>query len=221
MVYRDVTSSCDCIASLKLNTLTHHKSGCKEQWRTSTEGISSSETVPYHPACAYRSVGLLKMPLLFWGVKRHRAFLLILKDPIDLDKLHHCKCFLVTWLLLVFSVACFHDLESWAFKQLCCYPGNGSTSAVVRQWLLCGRAWPGAIWDPVSLGKWDTDCICTCGYALSSVVFSLLNLIQLLLQQIGDNIPLVHELLSVFMKITAAPGGKKNHFLLPFQMLAQ
>lgn len=56
--------------------------------------------------------------LLFGDVKRHRAFLWVLKEPIHLDKLNHGKCFLLTWLLFVVWILCFHHLESWTFKQL-------------------------------------------------------------------------------------------------------
>lgn len=48
----------------------------------------------------------------FFNIKRCCAFLLALKDPIDLDKLNHCKCFLLTWLLFVVSIVCFHHLKA-------------------------------------------------------------------------------------------------------------
>lgn len=54
-----------------------------------------------HLVQTHESVGLLKMPLLFWNFKRHHMFLLVLKDPMDLDKLNHCKGFLLIWPLSV------------------------------------------------------------------------------------------------------------------------
>lgn len=57
-----------------------------------------------HRVQAQESVGLLKLPLLCWDFKRHHMFLLVLKDPTDLDKLNHCKGFLLIWLLSVFQL---------------------------------------------------------------------------------------------------------------------
>ena len=157
------------------------------------------------------------MPLLFWDLKRHRVFLLVLKDPIDLDKFNHCKCFLLTWLLFVVSVVCFHHLESWTFKQL--------SLVTLEMAVLQQRSDSDCSMEEHGLGPSGTQlvwaneihCICMCRYALSSVAFLLLNLLQLLLHRTGDNSPLIHGTAQCLHEDHSSSWGQDEPFssLLP------
>lgn len=126
------------------------------------------------------------MPLLFWDVKRHHAFLLVLKDPIDGDKINHCKCFLLTWLLFVVSIACSHHLKSWTFPHSSLVTLEMADSDRSMEEHGLGPSGTQLVWAN------ETDCVRMCGYAFSSAACSLFSLLQLPSQQAGDNIPLIH-----------------------------
>lgn len=58
-------------------------------------------------------------------------FLLLLKDPVDLDKLNYCKGFLLIWLLFVVLIACFTTQKAGPSNNSPCHLGNDSVSAAV------------------------------------------------------------------------------------------
>lgn len=150
-----------------------------------------------------------------WDFKRRHMFLLVLKDPIDLDKLIPRVS---AYLASLCSFNClFPHPESWTCEQLFwsvwkwqCFRSG--------QWLIQGEAWARTVWDPVILGS-RTACICTCGYALYSVAL-LLKLHQLLLQQTGDNIPVIHGAAQHLSENHSSCWGKMSCFHLSFQLLA-